>query len=98
MRLSDGFFLKHLLGEDQLLNLAGAFINTECADLAIKTLHRMTRYDSHAAKKLYSIIDHALRGFGRKQFCHRSFARDAVGPAVSRPGSAVDEERGGVNG
>src|SRR4051812_33802382 len=96
--LARRFFLQQLLGENQLLDLACTFVDAECADLAIETLDRAAMHDTHAAKELHGIVNHALGGFGGEQFRHRSFPRNAILASVARPSRAVDEQRAGVDG
>src|SRR3954465_8654315 len=92
------FVPQQLVGEDQLLDLAGALIDAERADLAIEALDRMPRDDAHAAEELHGIVNNAFRGFRSEQLRHGSFPWNAIGTDVARPGGAIDKQSAGVDG
>src|SRR5205085_11483386 len=85
-------WLKDLSGNNQLLNLTGAFIDTQGADLAIKSLDRLSRDHAAATEKLHGVINDVLRSLCGEKLCHGRFASDALGAVVARPGRAVNQQ------
>ena len=89
--LQDGF------GDHDLLDLAGAFVDAQRANVAVEALDDLAARDSAAAEELHGAVADASRGFGCKPLRHRGLARHARRAAILAPRGAIDEQRCGVD-
>src|ERR1700738_221924 len=79
------------------LHFGCPFIDTQGSNLAIELLDRGPLGDTCPAMDLHRPVDHPLRGFGGKHFCHGRFPGHARGSSVLGPSRAVDQERRRIN-
>src|SRR5258708_40034294 len=88
--------LQDLARDDELLDLAGALVDPQCAHLPVQPFDGGAPHHALAAVDLDGAIHHALRGLGRAELGRRSLRRDLLRPPVLEPARAPDEQAGGV--
>ena len=93
--------MKELAGDDESLNLAGAFADGEELHVAEVFLCRVVLHESVAAVDLHALFGDPHSGLAGVQFCHGGLARHALA-VIAHVGRAVGEQprgfdpRGGI--
>src|SRR6476469_5249420 len=77
---------EHLAGDDDLLNLAGAFVDPQRANLPVESLDGGPTDNAAGPEQLDRTVDDLLRRLGGDQLGHGRFTSDAGGALVARPG------------
>ena len=88
--------LKEISGDDQALNLAGPIEDAKRPRVPEQAFDRRAAYDAEAAKNLHGLINDVEGGLCREKFGDRGFARDAPLRGIVLPGSAINQQGGGV--
>src|SRR6185312_12950146 len=83
---------EYLACDNELLDLARAFIYPERANFAIQPLDGRAGNDSASAEQLDRAVHGPLGGFGCKPLGHRGFAGHSLRTTIVRPGRSVDQK------
>ena len=94
--LRRGNVCQHLLGDNLLLDLAGAFVDAQRAHVAVEPLDDLAPRHPPASEELHGTVANAAGRFGGEPLRHRRFPGDACRTGVFRPRRAIHQERGGV--
>src|SRR5262245_53808762 len=78
-------------GDDRLLNLTSAFVNTQQADVAIEALNLVFRHVSRATVDLHGAVGDAAHRFGAKVFGGSDVCRDALA-SIETLGDVLDHK------
>src|SRR5690349_589098 len=88
--------LQELAGNDEFLDLGGAFVDAQRADVAIELLDDVAAHETRAAVNLHRAVDNAPGSFGGKQLRLARFARHTPAAGVFQESSAIDKQSSGI--